>query len=453
MATVIRPLHPGALRDKTAKDPAPVSGPQREYSLSLQREPLGGAYFWLVAFFATYCARPEDWIPGLHVIPLAKVSGIFAALALALSIGRSKRRFQRLPVELWFTSLLTGWLTLSSLFSPVWRGGAFFKSLDFGKLLVAMLVGLLVVTSLARLRRLLFVQTISVIGIAVLSLAIGHSRPRLIGAVGGLYDNSNDLALAIALTIPLCLAFLLRGRGPVRKALWGAAGLVMGVTLLLTGSRSGAITFGIATLVCLWHFGIQGRRPHLILATIVAVVSLFILSGGVVAERFAAISGNTSDSFQTSAYESYRQRSLLIDLSLNAIEDHPLFGLGVGDFEVYSGLWKEVHIAYLQVAVEGGVFALVLYLLIFWRGFANLGRLRRMRLDSEAQLFAWALHAALVSFVVGALFSPVAYQYFPFFTVMYIAVLRFTVEEQSGPDLLPVGGRARSKVPWLSARI
>jgi len=28
-------------------------------------EPLPGAFFWLCAFYVVYCARPEDWIPGL----------------------------------------------------------------------------------------------------------------------------------------------------------------------------------------------------------------------------------------------------------------------------------------------------------------------------------------------------------------------------------------------------
>jgi O-antigen ligase len=231
------------------------------------------------------------------------------------------------------------------------------------------------------------------------------------------------------------------------KAFWGGGSLVMVATLLLTGSRGGAITLAIATLVCLWHFGIQGKRPLLILATIVAVLALLVLTGGVVVQRFEAMTGNTSDTFQLSAYESYRQRSLLIDLSLSALKDHPLFGLGPGDFTVYSGLWHEVHVAYLQVAVEGGIPALFLYLGIFWRGYINTRRLSRMTLDAETQLFSWALHGTLIGFLIGALFSPDAYQYYPFFTVMYIAALRATVEEQLQPELLLATEDKRSKAP------
>jgi len=38
-------------------------------------------------------------------------------------------------------------------------------------------------------------------------------------------------------------------------------------------------------------------------------------------------------------------------------------------------------------------------------------------------LFAGALHSSLVGFLVGALFAPEAYQYFPYFAVAYTAVL------------------------------
>jgi len=36
--------------------------------LALKREPLAGAFFWLSGFYLIYCARPEDWIPGLAYI-------------------------------------------------------------------------------------------------------------------------------------------------------------------------------------------------------------------------------------------------------------------------------------------------------------------------------------------------------------------------------------------------
>jgi len=94
------------------------------------REPLSGAYFWLTLFFVVYCARPEDWIPGLDVIPLAKITGVCTVIGFVVSMGRSRRGLQKLPKEALYLLVMIGLLFLSAVLSPVWRGGAFSRTLD-----------------------------------------------------------------------------------------------------------------------------------------------------------------------------------------------------------------------------------------------------------------------------------------------------------------------------------
>ena len=53
---------------------------------SHRREPLGFAYFGLILFMVVYFARPEDWIPALAAVPLAKIAGILILLALILFV-------------------------------------------------------------------------------------------------------------------------------------------------------------------------------------------------------------------------------------------------------------------------------------------------------------------------------------------------------------------------------
>ena len=158
-----------------------------------ESEPLKGAYFWLTVFYVVYCARPEDWIPGLHSVPLAKISGVFAIIGLLLSVGRSKRGLRDFPREALYLLFLIAILFLSAAFSPVWKGGAFFRTLDFSKVFVAWVLTFLAVTSLARLRRVLFIQAASVAVISTVSMIKGASHPRLDGVLGGIYSNPNDL--------------------------------------------------------------------------------------------------------------------------------------------------------------------------------------------------------------------------------------------------------------------
>jgi len=405
---------------------------------TIQREPLRGAYFWLAVFCVVYCARPEDWIAGLTVLPLAKISGVFALIGLLLSLGRSKRGVRDFPREALYLLLLVLVLFVSALFSPVWRGGAFFRTLDFAKILVAWTVTFLTVTSLARLRRILFIQTASVAIIALVSVVKGHSLARLAGVLGGVYANPNDLAFSIVLTLPFCLAFLLKTRDPLRRTIWFAAMLIMTVAVFLTASRAGVITLAVAGAVCLWRFGIRGRRPVLTIVMSLVVVAVMMLAGGRVHDRLLTLSGGGKDtSEQETARDSYEQRQVLVQDSLRGIEQHPLLGVGVNNFPEYSGTWRNSHVAYLQIAVEGGLPALILYLLFLWRGFANLRQLKFGGDEGlEMNLFAGALYSSLIGFMVGAFFAPEAYHYFLYFAVAFTAVLLAIVREEKGASAL-----------------
>jgi len=392
-----------------------------------------GAYFWLSVFFIVYCARPEDWVPGLHFFPLAKISGLFALVGLLMSLGGGNS-LRNLPREAFYLFSLITLLLVSALLSPVWKGGAFSHTLDFSKVLVAWTLTCLVVTTLARLRRIIFIQAVSVAVISLVSIAKGHSHPRLDGVLGGIYSNPNDLAFAIVLSLPFCLAFLVRTGSFLRKAAWAVGMLGMAVALFLTASRAGFITLVLTGAVCLWHIAIKGRRMYLLVAVGAIGLALIIIGGGRVKDRFLAISGEgLQTQTENRAYGSYEQRRFLIFKSLEAVKRYPLFGVGVHNFANYSGTWAEVHVAYLQIAVEGGIPVLILYLLFFRRGFWNLKRVRRMKwIDAETKLLAGALHGSLVGFAVGALFAPEAYQYFPYFAVAYTAAL-LRISEQQKP--------------------
>jgi O-antigen ligase len=88
--------------------------------------------------------------------------------------------------------------------------------------------------------------------------------------------------------------------------------------------------------------------------------------------------------------------------------------------------------SYTQMSSEGGIPALVLYVMVLWAGFKNLKRTRKLSgTNKEAKLFAGALHASLAGFVVGSLFASCAYQFFPYFLVAYTTVLLRIAKEQA----------------------
>jgi O-antigen ligase len=392
-------------------------------------DPTKMGFFWLSAFFVVYCARPEDWFPGLKYLPCAKITAILAMWGLFTALGRTKRTFKDVPKEGKLLLLLIVIMFVGAFLSPIWKGGAVNHTIDFAKVWIAWMITFMLITTFERLRQIIQIQAASVAVICAISIIKGHNQPRLEGVIGGIYSNPNDLAFAVVLTLPFALAFLVTSKGAVKKVLWALGMLIMLAALFLTASRAGFVTLLISGTVTLWHFGIKGRRPGLIGGVVLSAVVLLALAGGKLSDRFEALSGDSTT--DASAYGSYRDRMYLMERALEGIENYPIFGIGNNNFMTYSLIWHEVHMTYLQIAVEGGIPCMVIYLMFFRCGFKNLKiMLKAKDLDEHTILFVGALHSSLIGFAVGACFAPEAYQFFPYFAVAFTSTLLQTLKER-----------------------
>ena len=400
------------------------------------RKPLGFVYFGLVLFMFAYFARPEDWIPGLAHVPLAKIAGILIFVALVFSFHTIR---WNMPQEVIFLGLLILQLWLTVPFSPVWRGGAFYMMLSVSRVLPLVIVIYAAVRSMKRLRWILFVQAASVSVVAIASVvATRISGGRLQGVVSGIYGNSNDLAFIIDLSLPICLALALTTRSNWRKLAWSVVMLAMIYAVSLTASRGGAIALVVAALVCLWQIGVRERRFYLFLLVPVALIVIWVYSGNALRKRFDP-SNTDPATHSTEAAESAQQRTMLLLQSLKITAQYPLFGVGPGNFAIVSGVWRVSHNSYTQISAEGGIPAFLLYVLFLWRGMANLREVRRYRkTEKRIWLFSMALEASLAAYLVGSFFSSVAYELYPYCLVAYTTALRLIVRRnQTVPSVIP----------------
>jgi O-antigen ligase len=420
-----------------------ISKPQQADRL----KSMSGGFFWLSAFYLVYCARPEDFVHVLALIPMAKITGIGAFLAFLFMGGQ--RKLRDLPREAHYLLALISVLMLASVTSPIWRGGAVTRTLEFSKVYIAWALTFFLVTDIPKLRRIIFIQAFSVPIICAFAVIKGRSIARLDGVLGGIYSNPNDLAFAIVLSFPFCFMFLLTAKG-IRKLFWVVGMLAMAYALVLTASRGGFVTLLVTGVVGLWHFGIKGRRYYLIAITGLVALILLGVAGGPLRTRFATIFTDEADSKQErAALASYEDRKYLMERAIDGIEHYPILGMGTRNFEVYSLNWHEVHMTYLEIAVEGGIVGLFFYLAFFARGFHNLRLLlKRKDLSVEIKLITGALHSSLVGFVVGALFSPEAYEFFPYFSVAYTSALYAIVKRNDSLAASPPPAR----IAWQSPR-
>ena len=409
---------------------------------SLKRRPL--LFGVLVAFFCLYYYRPEDFITPLSYIPMAKVTGGLAFFALLIGMmGGDKVRVPKAIKLLWL-------LLLQMMFAipfALWPGGAFHTVFDkFAKgVISAMLISMIVVT-LGEIRKLLWIQVNAVALVTALSILLRHYNPdgRLAGIQNSILSNPNDLAINIAISFPLGLAFMLYTKG-VWKIAWGVGLFFMAVGVVLTASRSGLLALIIILIVCVWEYGIKGKRRQLIVSTIVCLVLGFgiaISSSRYRARVESIVLGNIEGSQDRGSLAA--RKELLKKSAMTALT-HPLLGVGPGCFPLVDDTWKVAHNAYSELAAEAGIPALVLWLMAMWAAFQNIAVVRKSQQykdDLEFRLFTQALWAGLVGYMVGSMFASTEYNLYPYFVIGYTCAM-VRIINQPLPASAPESGNRR----------
>ena len=401
------------------------------------RRPL--AYSALLLFTFLYYTRPEDLIPALGFIPIEKIIGGIALIAMAatLSAGRVKRK---LPLELKLLLLLFAHLAISIPFA-YYRGGAFGTVFErFYKDVLVVVMVTLIVQSFDELRKLLWVQAASLAATTIATIIIHRTAPggRLIGALGGTFENPNDLAINIAINWPLCLGFLLLARGMGKKVLWTIGIMGMLLAVVLTYSRSGLLALVVAVVVCLWKFGVRAKNFSLLAAAfLLGLVALGVVAGTPhYLKRVESIFvSNVEGSGDSGSIEARRR---ILEMSIQEAVHHPIFGIGAGQFGAATQTWKVTHNTYTELAAEGGFPALFLFLAILYLTFRNLKRVRSLpayRDNLEVRVLTEAMWTSMAAFVMGALFASYEYELFPYFMMAYTSVLyRWCTEQSTEPD-------------------
>lgn len=383
---------------------------------------LTAAYITIVIFWGFYYYRPEDIIKAIYGLPLGKILGGIALIALIIGIlGQGGR--VKLNKEAKLVLLLFGQCVLCIPFA-FWKGGAFQQVfMDFDKSVIMTVMISIAVTSVRRLRRLLFIQASAVSIMAVTGCIFYRGMTRLqLGS--GLYGNANDFAIMIALTWPICMAFLLSTTNPFKKALWAVGLIGMPYAVVLTYSRSGFLAITVAILFSFWEFGVKGKRSYLLVsAGVLAVLLLPVLIPSHYATRLEGIFNPSIDYMDRG---SYAARQELLKESIKLTLTHPLFGVGPGQFAAATRSWHLTHNTYTQLSSEAGIPALILFILILRQVFRNLRditKTERFRTDPEIRIFTGALRASFAGYLLGAFFASYGYELFIYALIAFTGVL------------------------------
>jgi O-antigen ligase len=245
---------------------------------------------------------------------------------------------------------------------------------------------------------------------------------RVGGAIKGLFDNSNDLALHLVTMIPLALVLGLENKNPLRKIIfWGIALLMIG-SVIITFSRGGFL--GLIAMALLLVRKIGRRNKSMAFAALALGVVFFLaVAPGAYAGRISTIFNSAGDVTGSSS-----QRTEVLKRSIWVTLRYPVFGVGLGNFHHKSAQELGTHNAYTQVSSEMGIAAMVCYIILLVHPFRKLRMIERDMFErndnSRYYYFAIGLQASLLGYMVASFFAAVAYQWYIYYLVAYAIALR-----------------------------
>ncbi len=323
----------------------------------------------------------------------------------------------------------------------------------YGSHLLFLVATVALVDSLPRLRWVL-VTAVAAMGLVslyvirdwqVASAIYGASyRP---GYVAG---DANFFTASVLLAVPVALLLLWNERSRPLKIFCLGSLLVTFAAITLAASRGGFLGLVVTMAWLLWH-----SRTRLRSLVLVGAVFGLLLAISPLSPIARILHPDYSDT------DSVRIHLALWRAGLRIVRDHPLTGIGVGQFKAAVGEYSSekdlsllAHNTYLEIAAEMGLPGLALFLVIFGSSFRSLARVRRAAERDGPPLVriaATGIQAGLLGFGVAAFFVSAEFLrmfwFMLFLSICLPALRQEHAASVSAPENSP-GAAAAARPDW-----
>jgi O-antigen ligase len=350
----------------------------------------------LIAYFLFLYIRPQDFARAMQGLPIMLALGAVTALLLILHMAVKKRRIVITDApQNWLMLWLLAAIFLSNM-SHMLVDGAIGEVMDFIPILVMYFLITNLVTTERRLKltiNLMLLLTLVLCFSGVMQHLTGfgfggqESYKGRIQAIG-IFNDPNDLAMALVIVLPFVLLKVMDPAPPAHKlfAALAAGGLIY--TLILTASRGGLLAF--AALAMIMFSRRYGKVPGLAIGGVI-MVALMALG-----PRMATISTE-----EASAYGRIQAWGLGLDL----FEMYPLLGVGAGQYTEYH--FRTAHNSFVLGAAELGLFGMLPWVMLIYITMKNANFMSRHLRDARMEdvaIYIDTIRYGLIAYCLSAYF-------------------------------------------------
>jgi len=331
-------------------------------------------------------------------LPLVDILMILSVFFFLFESTRKKRFIIKTPQIV----LLFGFLAAIALshLSHTYFYGAFNSVVEFSKIVIPFILFVNIVNSERKIKISLWLIIIATVILAIQGIyqfnnGLGWAGQPLSlqGRINwvGIFNDGNDLALAIVMAIGFVFAFFFGKAHPSLKFLSAVFLGILLYALYLTNSRGGYVALA-GTL--LFYFTRRFKNKFIAISLgVIFVFTIFALGPS----RLSTISASEESAY--GRIDAWYQ-------GMQMLKSSPIFGVGYGMFTEDFSI--TAHNSYLLVAAEEGIVGLFFWIALIYSCFKGLSVLvkRHPRLNS----YALGLEANLVGFLCSAFFLSRSYK-------------------------------------------
>jgi O-antigen ligase len=404
------------------------------------------AFAGLFLFTVLLYVRPNDLFPEeLGDFSTVKFIAIPTILIYVISRLAAGKRLTDWPIEIKMVGVI---LVLCIAFIPFAASSA--DTIDrlsdpYLKVVAMFVLMVNLIDTKGRLRLLMQLMVVCATAIAIgaiadfvdarFSVEVNGVATRIEGNLGGIFENPNDLATSLDLVIPIAIGLGVGRRGIGRLFYFGCAG-ILAVGVITTFSRGGFLGLLAVGSFLLWKVS-RRNRSIAVASALGALLVLLAAAPGGYGDRLFSIVDNNKDKTGSA-----QERTIILKRALLVSLRHPIIGVGMNNFHIYSYKERVAHNSFLEVAAELGVGGLIAYLILIFAPFRALKRIEArtsnfLAADHEREIhhLSLAVQGSLVAYIVCSTFTSIEYLWYLYYPVAFAVALQKLYPVNDGDEL------------------
>ena len=213
----------------------------------------------------------------------------------------------------------------------------------------------------------------------------------------GMTENANEFAYVL-LFVAIASAYFAKRK----SSLWWrffivAASLMSFVGILYSGSRKGFLS--LLVFIFLWWLFCRERRAAA--NPLKGMLILFLLLGGI----YLCVDYVISDTYLGQRLQDLdnsgdENRLQMYKDGFEMIVSHPIFGVGLNNYKVFSTSGLYSHSDYIEVASNTGLIGFILYFSIYFIVWSRLNQLKRLTCDPQISYTVGLFKASIITMLL-----------------------------------------------------